>query len=280
MSVQPGLISGTVLDESGNPVQGAVVVVKRQSDNQTFETTTDASGFFEFTNLPGGEYHAMARYDNSVEEFNSLSKPYLTVEGAIRDLQDDFNDNSLDTSKWTKVTPSGGSITETNQQMELRGGGGDDDRPYLQSAERVQDGQNGSDASLTCDLEITNNDQLGLVNLFWDGTTQGSFSLPTNSIAVEISNDSGLEDLTLKKFEGGDVTNVAGVGFTPGTSTRAYDIQFVGDFDSFDVSVSVDGTEELTASGSFAPSADCPYLGFAPRERTGGVNLDNVNLTH
>lgn len=85
MSVQPGLISGTVLDESGNPVQGAVVVVKRQSDNQTFETTTDASGFFEFTGLPGGEYHAMARYDNSVEEFNSLSKPYLTVESAIPD---------------------------------------------------------------------------------------------------------------------------------------------------------------------------------------------------
>jgi len=197
----------------------------------------------------------------------------------IPDLQDDFNDNSFDTSKWTRVTPSGGSITETNQQMELRGGGGDDDRPYLRSAEQVQDGQNGSDASLTCDLEITDDDQLALVHLFWDGATQGSFALPANSITVEINNTSGADDITLKKFEGGGVTTAAEVAFDPGTSTRAYDIQFVGDFDSFNISVSVDGTEVLTASGSFAPSAGCPYLGFAPRERTGGVNLDNVNLT-
>jgi hypothetical protein len=37
----------------------------------------------------------------------------------IQTLQDNFNDNSFDTGKWTDITTGGGSISETNQQLEF-----------------------------------------------------------------------------------------------------------------------------------------------------------------
>ena len=154
MSVQPGLISGTVLDESGNPVQGAVVVVKRQSDNQTFETTTDASGFFEFTNLPGGEYHAMARYDNSVEEFNSLSKPYLTVESAIPDsIEYQFVASS--TASGSDWTSEDGTLTLSALGSPTLQSGGLNGEDYLSYDGNV-DGHEGTDG----ELNITQPDAL------------------------------------------------------------------------------------------------------------------------
>jgi hypothetical protein len=80
MSATAGEVSGVVNDAEGNPVEGAVVVVKRQSDNATFETTTGVSGGFQFTGLSSGTYHVMARHeDTDGNLFNALSKPYVTV---------------------------------------------------------------------------------------------------------------------------------------------------------------------------------------------------------
>lgn len=51
------------------PVANIVVVAKRK-DNKEFKTKTDASGYFEFKNLPSGEYET---YPNLPKDFNVIA---------------------------------------------------------------------------------------------------------------------------------------------------------------------------------------------------------------
>lgn len=56
-SAQSGVVKGKVKEQDGKALEGVLVRAtnaKNKSDKQ--ETTSDAKGDFEFTNLPGGEY--------------------------------------------------------------------------------------------------------------------------------------------------------------------------------------------------------------------------------
>ena len=49
-------LNGTVLDAGGRVVVGAQVVVREPETNQSFQATTNATGFFVVPNLPPGKY--------------------------------------------------------------------------------------------------------------------------------------------------------------------------------------------------------------------------------
>src|SRR5581483_9298838 len=51
-----GMISGTVMDPSGAAVPGAKVALKDEVNGTTKETTSNASGHFEFPDLPFGQF--------------------------------------------------------------------------------------------------------------------------------------------------------------------------------------------------------------------------------
>ena len=49
-------LAGNVLDQAGNSVPNAAVVVKNDATNVSKNTTTNADGHFEVTGLPAGVY--------------------------------------------------------------------------------------------------------------------------------------------------------------------------------------------------------------------------------
>ena len=199
-------------------------------------------------------------------EFLSMEEQYTVF--------DDFDDGVFDTSKWRKVVVSGGSATERNNQFELRGGGSGDDRPYLRTADGVQDGQNGNSCVLDSSLEISGNKQQIVIVLFWDGTAVGQYATAENSIEIHYSQYAN--EWRVQMREGAEFRREAQVPFYFGSGARRVKIDFTGDFSSFTIDLFVDGDRVLSHTDSFSPTASCPFVGFAPREFPGGINIDSV----
>ena len=78
-----GTVTGHVLDEQGNPVDGAVVIVK-QGDREVANTTSDASGTFVASNLRGGVYQVYAGQGQRVFRFWAPNTaPPAAMESAV-----------------------------------------------------------------------------------------------------------------------------------------------------------------------------------------------------
>lgn len=73
--------SGEVLDENNVPVEGAVIKL-RQETGTTYESKTNASGWFTLRGIPAGEYHA----DVHKEGFFVLSGQPVTVHAGTNEL--------------------------------------------------------------------------------------------------------------------------------------------------------------------------------------------------
>lgn len=128
-------IRGTVTDSGGNPVQGATVVAFEQDNIANIASvTTDSNGNYviDNSNLSGdGPWHVTARWDDgSGNQFNSLSKPYVSA-----NISSAIPDSGL-VHRYDAQSESGAS-TFTDQQgsKDLSAGGG----PSL-----VTDGINGN----------------------------------------------------------------------------------------------------------------------------------------
>jgi hypothetical protein len=62
-----GKLSGTVADSSGGGVNGVLIIAMRASDSLSFSASTGLNGFYEFYNLPPGDYVVtsyMAKYES------------------------------------------------------------------------------------------------------------------------------------------------------------------------------------------------------------------------
>lgn len=195
---------------------------------------------------------------------------------------DDFDDNSFDSAKWDKVTPSG-SVTETNQQIEITTDGTDSQRTYLRSAEGLSDGSNGEDVRVTLDLKRNDANDNDLICLWWDGSGAaegGDSGAPDNAVVLQID---GINDaLRIRKWESGSITNLAtDSSFTPDQSaSHTWDFRLTGTFSSFDAEAFRDGTSMLSTTGnSFSPgSTPAGQFGVTPREDGRTIEVDNVHI--
>lgn len=70
----PGVVSGRVVDESGNPIAGASIIVRGTATG----TTTDANGFFKLQNLPANSTITVASVGFSSKELKA-APGYVTV---------------------------------------------------------------------------------------------------------------------------------------------------------------------------------------------------------
>jgi parallel beta-helix repeat protein len=57
-----GSLSGRILDHTGRPVEGAVVICRNQEGRVTAETRSDRDGRYRFDGLPEGRYQVQVRY--------------------------------------------------------------------------------------------------------------------------------------------------------------------------------------------------------------------------
>jgi hypothetical protein len=72
-----GKISGYVLDGE-SPVENAIVtLIDSDTDTVVGTTNSDYDGYYEFTDLPYKQYHALAEYESGEEQLNAKSLPFL-----------------------------------------------------------------------------------------------------------------------------------------------------------------------------------------------------------
>ena len=95
-----GGLEGVVTDAEGNPIEGAVVNVRRDNDRRDNRTRTDENGFYSFDELRAGDYTVKAFAEgffvseatatieaDSTTELNFELEPFMfgTVEGIVSD---------------------------------------------------------------------------------------------------------------------------------------------------------------------------------------------------
>jgi len=74
--------SGKVVDSNGNPVQGAEVLAVDSSTSELYGVaTTDSNGDYIQYVADGNDYHLAVQYEDAGNDFNDLSKPYVTASG-------------------------------------------------------------------------------------------------------------------------------------------------------------------------------------------------------
>ena len=71
---QLGTISGTVLEDTDNddvgdtPIEGVEITLTDVDSGETFTTTTDENGYYEFTDLEPGEYTVTEQDEAEIDE--------------------------------------------------------------------------------------------------------------------------------------------------------------------------------------------------------------------
>src|SRR5580700_8564634 len=72
-----GVLTGRIVDSSGNPVANAIVAVAGVDNGQARSTTTGTDGSYRFDDLPLGSY----RMKLEAAGFQTLEVPSATVDG-------------------------------------------------------------------------------------------------------------------------------------------------------------------------------------------------------
>ncbi len=65
-------ISGSVLNQ-GVPVVGATIRAIKRPENIALTTSSNASGYYQFSNIKSGSYHLVVEYESGSQKYNALS---------------------------------------------------------------------------------------------------------------------------------------------------------------------------------------------------------------
>lgn len=145
-------IRGTVTDETGNPIEGAVVALipdEESGGDNALYTTTDANGEYLFGAHPQGDgttqqWHIVAQYQDGGGSYNTLSRPNVSAalpEGGLIPDSVEYQVAAEDfASPWpfsignTEMSVSG--LTESNGLVSGDGDHGTADGPQNHAAGR------------------------------------------------------------------------------------------------------------------------------------------------
>jgi len=173
-------------------------------------------------------------------------------------LWDDFNDNSIDTSKWNATIR--GTVQEANQRIELQ------DRGYLASKEDIPEG-----VRVFASYTTTSRYNSVNFNLRSDANPIGDYYEVTNAIQVmDFGGETpGNYNILVRKAEAGEFTTLNSTTHSIVVNTW-YDgeVKIYGDNSDFNITVIMNGTE-LTNSSSYSPSGTSEKLLFYNREGGG-----------
>jgi hypothetical protein len=179
-------------------------------------------------------------------------------------LTDDFNDNILDTSKWTILSGGGtSSINETNQRIEISTDGSN--RVYLKTAQSIYS----TPSIIEVDTLFPSGSSYSWsqVVIRWDGQITGTYDEPTNGIWISLCLDDN--NIVIAKFVNGTGTTLNQTSYTPLTDVW-YHIKIVDNGEK--IKVYINGTIILQASDTFSGGN---YAGLFSREFTNTVYFDN-----
>lgn len=90
-------------------------------------------------------------------------------------LFDDFDDNSINSSKWADVSSGNADVNEQNHELELMSGSGSSSRPFLRTL-------NNYSSSYVVDVDARYTGSNGiLITTDWDGLLYGTYMGPKNA---------------------------------------------------------------------------------------------------
>jgi|AntDeeMinimDraft_4_1070355.scaffolds.fasta_scaffold03973_3 hypothetical protein len=196
------------------------------------------------------------------------------------EVTDQFDDSEFNTSKWVFVNRGGdASYDESGGVLQLLYGPDRDDRPVIRTQDKiVADGDVGDDLSIsTRGKTLSNGGHIHLIG-WWDGELDGTYSSPVNAVYAKVSSPS--DSVALAIAEGGKRRTLDSVSPIPVDETVFHDwkLELVGNFTEFSYTISIDGDQVSTGTGSFNPSNAGVYAGYAGRETTADTEFDSATI--
>jgi hypothetical protein len=171
---------------------------------------------------------------------------------------DDFNDNSLDATKWEVVSGGGGSIVETNQEIRVTSDG--TNRIWLKN--KVS-----QTSPYTFEFRAKKSENIE-VAWNWNGTLSGAYDLPTTGYYMQYT--ASPAKITLYKIVSGSQIWLDDYAITLDGNYHDYKVNCYYNGSSLIIKVYYDGTEILySIDAGPIPSG---YMGFSARETPAALN--------
>ncbi len=196
----------------------------------------------------------------------------VTAEGSFV-IQDDFNDNSLDSSLWwvntSGIPQNPKSVTETNQHIELEG------RAHLNTQQQITPGVTDVRIEISGLWTFVSGDDMLQILTRSDGQPAGSYG-ETNS-GIEFYAFGANDDFTIRG-RGASVTNLATTNNLDiaGGDTFSFFITDDGTNLSFGLWELNDPTSWATGTATSTSDMATNYIVFHNRESGRRSNLDDV----
>ena len=223
-----------------------------ESYNSSFATV-----WVKFSSIPTGDSTWYLYYGNP-------SAPSASDGDATFLFFDDFNDNSLNTSKWTVVSGGGSAaVYEQNNRLEIYSDG--TNRAYARSATSFK-------APYVLEYSAKKSENVDTV-CHWDGNFQGTYDTPVNGYQVAFVGWVTPNFFVINRFVQSNVYETAQVNMTLDTNWHNYSIKTSQN----GISVFLDGTQILSTTDTTRTSG---YIGFSARETPDAINAyyDNVRV--
>ncbi|MFA5374575.1 MAG: DUF2341 domain-containing protein [Dehalococcoidia bacterium] len=224
---------------------------------ETYDSTT-ATVWVEFDSIPAGGTTQFYIYYSKASDTDGSNGDNTFI------FFDDFNDNSINGSKWTTVSGGGGSIAETGQEIRVTSAGLN--RIYLRS-------QSSFSAPYILDLMAKRSENIE-VAIHWDGTVSGTYDQPVNGyLAPQYVGWSGT-NLLLYRYVSGSQTQLDVYSISLDANYHNYSTvakSCTGIDVYYDNSLILDTTDRTRQSG---------YIGLSARETPSAANAyyDNVRI--
>jgi len=221
-------------------------------------SSSSATIWVKFPSIPSGTSTWYLYYGNP-------SAPSASDGDATFLFFDDFNDNSLNTSKWTVVSGGGSAdVYEQNNRLEIRSDGSN--RAYARTATSFP-------SPYVLEFSAKKSENVETV-CHWDGNIQGAYDMiNTGYYAPMFVSWASPTVFQLQKISSGSGTTLQSYSSSLDSNWHFYSVRAL----SSGIVVFLDGTQILSTTDTTQTSG---YIGFSARETPNAINAyyDNVRV--
>lgn len=191
-------------------------------------------------------------------------------------LTDNFNDNSIDGSKWNVVTSgipqAGAAVVEQNQQIELTGRGHLNTVAQFDPLTQPEQG-----VRITGQWTFVSNDDLMQVLTRTAGTPSGGFGETINGLEFQVAASGSGNNMTVTNRGGITLTGLSNNGALNAAAGETYNFTILDTGANVYFTMSqVGGTKQRTVVATTTTNMPADLISFHNRESGRRSNIDNI----
>jgi hypothetical protein len=180
-------------------------------------------------------------------------------------LFDDFNDNIIDSAKWTDISQNPAAVKEEGQVLFCKMADPQQVRGFVRSTNEISD----SNIALHFKGQLENEtDSCILATIHFDGARGGDYDYPMNGFSVDWTHSS--PNLRLEEFIAGTNTSLTSSDKTRDLNWHEFELRYYNQT----IEVVSDGSLLLSETNTQAYSTK--YIGLASREILANSYFDDV----